>query len=203
MSNILRVTEIVDHFYPFDDESFEIWCEGKNVDKEQIMRWAKAFGTAMHRWCLQGIAPKRPSKVHQQCYDHWQKFLKDNNVKILHAEKKVINGTLYQGTLDAILDWDGVLTVLGDLKFWKCWRWAPCINFEIPTEYEHSAKNLAKVNLQTELYDKAQKIMHCDARMVFAINPLGVFEKSFARRPIDKYEETVEWIEKTNQATNF
>ncbi len=197
-----RVTEVVGHFYEFDEEGFTEWCEENGVDPVQVLRWSSQFGTAMHRWCIEGIAPKRPSKVQQACYDHWARLVKEKDIKILHKEQKVQYKELYHGRLDLVLEIDEIISI-SDLKFWKCWRWAPCIGFEHPTEYKHPAGNLTKTNLQLELYDKAQKLVDSDARTVIAINPLGAHMHTFSRRPKDKFKEAIEWLEKESADIDF
>lgn len=208
---MLRCTEVVGHFYEFDDAGFDEWIEIQNqqrkedgkklLDSAQIKRWSTSFGTTMHRWCLEGIAPKRPSKVMIACHDHWIKFLKDEEIELIETEKEVRNGMSYRGTLDAHMEQWGC-NILGDLKFWKCWRWAPCIEMDLPEEYSHNANNLAKTNLQTDLYDEADDTVEYDSRAVFAINPLGVFQKTFSRHS-KKKQEALDWAKEQSSKTNF
>jgi len=48
-------TDIIDHFYPFDEDSFVGWALENGHDPEQILEDSKSLGTAVHKLCLEGI----------------------------------------------------------------------------------------------------------------------------------------------------
>ena len=198
-----RVTEIVEMFWPYTIEDFRKFCDEKNVlyntklTPEEIEKWSSEFGTAMHEWCLLGKRPKEPTLLMGECYNHWLTFVNDTGLKILTAERKVMYEELYHGTLDAIVEMDGEIVLL-DLKFWKCWYWE-FLPQEVPTELTMTSHKLAKANLQTYLYEKAQHDYDITARGVVAINPLGLQFKIFRRSPRDKFEEAIKLLNKEQE----
>ncbi len=205
---MLRVTSWIERLWKSSDDEFAAWCEEMNIEyprnkpltPERILKWASNFGTIMHGWCLEGRAPKTPSRAMISCYDHWKKFLEDNDIKLLRVERKVIFNDLYHGTYDAIVEWNG-MKVLLDLKFWQCWYWA-LFKEKIPTELKLNSTKLAKANFQTYCYDRAQHDYETDARCVVAINPLGLQYKIFTTSPKKKFEEELKNLV-DNQLYNF
>ena len=151
----------------------------------------------MHKWCLEGKAPKKPTKIMEKCHNQWMRFLSENNIKIIKTEKKIIYKNLYHGTYDLLVDWDGI-KVLIDLKFWGCWYWT-FLKKEIPENHGMSASKLAKANFQTYCYAKAEEKENIEARAVIAICPEGFQTKIFSRTPSKKFEEALLFIENSKK----
>ena len=205
---MLRVTELVNRIWSYSPLDFEKWLDEVNAERpnkkpltpEQIEKWSSKFGTAMHKWCLEGKAPKNPTKNMYLCYNYWIKFKEDTGIKFLTTERKVMYEELYHGTLDAIVEWDGLIVLL-DLKFWKCWYWV-FLKEKIPTELKMNSTKLAKTNFQTYCYQQAQHDYEIDARCVVAIHPGGLQYKIFSRSPKVKFDEQIS-ILKQKTANDF
>ena len=201
-----RVTESIALVFPEDLENYEGWLHemnekhGLSLTPETVLEWASKFGTTMHEWALQNKEPEKKTKIMKECYKHWEKFIKDHDVKIIKTEQPILYKELYHGTFDALVEVDG-LKVLLDLKMWECWKWE-LLKQEIPTELKQSSVKLAKTNLQTYMYKQGAKDM-VDARAVVSINPLGYQFKVFRTTPQQKFNEIIEFLKKENEDINF
>ena len=201
---MIRVTKWISELWKMDDAAFEAYLDQmsekhnkkKKLTPKQVLYWSSDFGTKMHSWCLEGEEPKQTTKAMQSCHYHWQQFIKENDIKLLKTERKVMYKNAYHGTYDAIVEWDG-MKVLLDLKFWKCWYWA-LLKEEIPEELKMSSTKLAKANFQTYCYNKAQKDYETDARCVVAINPLGLQFKVFRTSPKKKFDAEIQILLEQN-----
>lgn len=203
---LMRVTGLVSHLWAHDEDRFREWCDEMNekhprkrpLTPERIKKWSSAFGTKMHKWCLEGKAPKRPTKMMIACHNLWVDFLDEKKIKIIRTERKVMYENLYHGTLDAIVEMDGLIVLL-DLKFWACWYWV-FMKKEIPESRGMTSVKLAKTNFQTYCYQEGQHDEKIDARAVVAICPDKLQFKVFTRSPRDKFQEAIDWLRSQKKA---
>jgi len=189
-------TDIIKHFYPFDEDSFVGWALENGHDPEQILEDSKNLGTAVHKLCLEGVEESDDERV-KKARQIWNDWCKDNDVKILEVEKKVYYSedgeVLYYGYIDAIMEIKGKKYIV-DLKTWGIW------DKDAKELKEAVGEKKTKANLQTALYWLCEE-KYKRAVIHLTHNGIRLYEQK--RFPRKKIEECLEYCREQNKVTNY
>ncbi len=186
---IPRVSEIVEYVFPFDwedKERFLKWLKEKWVDYNEYMDEASTWGSAIHKWMENFIKKKKlPWKSHR--YKNYIlngiKFLKDNKVKAIAAEKYVVCDD-YQWTVDLVAK-IGKKTFILD---WKSYSMSKD-KFKLSNKYTKPYAKLKKASLQLSLYAKLLKI---DNIWVIELRKDGFYFHILNRIPDEELDKIIE-----------
>lgn len=180
----ISVTQLINIFFPFNNESFEKWCKSNGYDPEKIMKDSTRMGTKVSEWIEN--AKLGISELDSPCTIEKERGLKTavesflGAYEVVSCEQPVYCDEFgYAGTYDMKVIIDGE-EYLCDSKTYGAWN----------GKYKRDSSKIKKVSYQTSMYSYADNGTDKLALVVFKTD--GTYE-------IEKLKYTEDWIKKIGE----
>lgn len=175
------VTSLLNKIFPFNQESFNKWCEREGYNPEEVRILSTSIGTKVSNWINNRVRkseyldPPVVGKIERGLYKGVQDFTAKNKV-IVSEETVFCDEYLYAGTFDGIVLYNNKEHLM-DWKTYGAWRGV----------YKRDPRKIKEVSYQLSMYRYALGRELPLAVVVFKSD--GTYE-------IEELTYTTDWIKK-------